>query len=122
MTELLFVYNAKSGIGNALLDWGHKIVSPSTYSCDLCSLSYGNLGMKSNWKQFLKELHVPYQFLYKNQLQTIAPQLQNIPLPFIALTSNKSAKVIVSATDFKNIKTEQELIEIVKEELLKHSV
>lgn len=122
MTELVFTYNAKSGIGNALLDWGHKIVSPSTYACDLCTLSYGNLGIKTNWKEFLKELSVPFRFVYKNQIETLVPQLQNLPLPFIALISNGDVHVIVSSADFKNIKTEQELIEIVNKELNQHLV
>ena len=38
-SELIFVYNAKSGMVNELLDFAHKIVSPSTYNCNLYAIS-----------------------------------------------------------------------------------
>ncbi len=39
--DLIFVYNADSGKLNVLFDVGHKIVSPGTYKCDLCTLTHG---------------------------------------------------------------------------------
>ena len=52
-TTLLFVYNADSGKLNALKDAIHKVVKPSTYPCSLCTVTYGNLGMKRTWKTFI---------------------------------------------------------------------
>ena len=40
MSEIVFIYNAKSGTVNSLIDWAHKIVSPDTYECSLCSMTY----------------------------------------------------------------------------------
>lgn len=40
-TTLIFVYNAKSGLISAFGDMVHKIVSPATYPCSLCALTYG---------------------------------------------------------------------------------
>ena len=37
--EYLFVYNAKSDKLHKYLDFAHKIISPKTYACDLCSLN-----------------------------------------------------------------------------------
>ena len=45
----LFVYNADSGPLKALFDFGHKIVSPGTYPCSLCRLTYGPFGMRREW-------------------------------------------------------------------------
>ena len=56
---LLFVYNADSGPLNALLDFGHKIVSPGTYPCSLCRLTYGTFGMRREWREFTQGLGVP---------------------------------------------------------------
>ena len=52
MIELIFIYNAKSGIGNAFIDWAHKIISPKTYDCNLCSITYNNLGKEISGKNF----------------------------------------------------------------------
>jgi hypothetical protein len=65
--RLVFVYNADAGLANALLDWGHKIVSPSTYACSLCGVSYGHFGMKGEWRDFIASLGVPVTFAYRDQ-------------------------------------------------------
>jgi hypothetical protein len=39
--KLLFVYNADSGLFNSIAEAAHKIVSPQTYRCDLCRITYG---------------------------------------------------------------------------------
>jgi len=40
--ELILVNNAKNGVFNKAIDFAHKIVSPQTYECSLCSITYGN--------------------------------------------------------------------------------
>jgi hypothetical protein len=66
---LVFVYNADSGRLNALLDWGHKLVSPGTYACQLCALTYAPLGMKEEWRQAVAALGVPVSFLHRDELK-----------------------------------------------------
>ena len=50
---LVFVYNARSGLFNALSDAAHKIFSPGTYQCNLCALTHTALGMRGEWRKFL---------------------------------------------------------------------
>ena len=66
---LLFVYNADSGPLNALLDFGHKIVSPGTYPCSLCALTFGPFGMRREWREFTQNLGVPLEFLHADELK-----------------------------------------------------
>ena len=44
--ELIFIDNAKSGLVNEMIDFAHKIVSPETYDCNLCAISYGTFTKK----------------------------------------------------------------------------
>ena len=69
MDKLIFVYNADSGLLNAMKDWAHKIVSPETYSCSLCALTYDNLGMRRSWREFIKELGYESEFLHRDELE-----------------------------------------------------
>ncbi len=39
--KLIFFCNADTGIFNAMRDTIHKVLSPSTYQCRLCYISYG---------------------------------------------------------------------------------
>lgn len=70
MTEgatLVFVYNADSGRLNALLDIGHKILSPSTYSCNLCAVTHSAFSMRGEWKEFVEGLGRPVEFLHRDE-------------------------------------------------------
>jgi len=69
MDKLIFVYNADSGLLNAMKDWAHKIVSPKTYPCSLCALTYDNLGMRHPWREFVKELEYEVEFLHRDELE-----------------------------------------------------
>ena len=68
--RLLFVYNADSGIVNSLKDLLHKNFSPSTYQCNLCALTFGNLGMKAPWKEFVDNLGISVKFLHKDEFKS----------------------------------------------------
>ena len=65
--KLIFVYNAKGGLHNKLLDYAHKIISPSTYQCSLCALTYTNTGIDKRWKSFIDALDVEIEFLHKEE-------------------------------------------------------
>ena len=54
---LLFVYNADSGLLNSAKDYVHKIISPKTYECNLCAVTFGNFGIKNEWKRFVDSLN-----------------------------------------------------------------
>lgn len=83
MRQLLFVYNASPGLGHALLDSVHKVVSPGTYPCRLCGLTYGLTSMRPEWKRFLQTLPLPARFLYRPELPAAYPQLVGEPLSAI---------------------------------------
>ncbi len=77
--KLIFVYNADSGAVNTMLDIGHKLLSPQTYSCNLCQMTHGLLKEKNAWKAFRENSGNELEFLHKDefaatyQLQTDFP-------------------------------------------------
>ncbi len=79
---LVFVYNANSGLLNALLDMGHKVVSPRTYPCSLCALTYGSLGMHREWRTFTEQLRRPVEFLHADELAD-SYGLRGVALPAV---------------------------------------
>jgi len=85
MQELLFVYNADAGLVNGLLDTLHKVLSPSTYSCSLCAITYGATSMRPEWKEFLQTLPIQPTFLHRDELRAQHPELaqQALPAAFI---------------------------------------
>lgn len=85
--RLVFVYNADSGLFNALIDFAHKTFSPQTYQCNLCAITYSMFGMKKDWQEFLKTLELPLEFLHKDELLK-KYKIENPSLPAIYLKAD----------------------------------
>ena len=52
------------------MDYVHKIASPQTYACSLCSITYGNLGMHRQWASYLRGLPLKLGFSMRIPAQT----------------------------------------------------
>jgi hypothetical protein len=68
-STLIFVYNAASGLFNTMTDIAHKILSPSTYSCNLCAITYGLVTEKEEWREFIEQLEIPVEFLHRDEFE-----------------------------------------------------
>ena len=114
-SELIFIYNAKSGLVNEFLDFAHKIVSPSTYNCNLCALSYGNFSMKKKWSDYISSLPVKSTFTYKDKVSEYG--YDNIKLPSIIFQDKSKSKVIISSEEINKLKNINQLINILSDRL-----
>ena len=114
-SELIFIYNAKSGIVNEFLDFAHKIVSPSTYNCNLCALSYGNFTMKKKWSDYISSLPVRSTFTYKDKVSEYG--YDNIKLPSIIFKDKSKSEVIISSVEINKLKKIDQLINILSDRL-----
>jgi len=95
---LVFVYNADSGFFNALLDSAHKTFSPETYQCNLCAITYSNMGMRKAWKTFLDGLDVQLEFLHRDELKK-QYHLDEVKLPAIFTKTDQSLQPFISADE-----------------------
>ena len=114
-SELIFIYNAKSGLVNEFLDFAHKIVSPSTYNCNLCALSYGNFTPKKKWSDYIGSLPVRSTFTYKDKVSKYG--YNNIELPSIIFRNGSRSKVIISSEEINKLKKIDQLINILSDRL-----
>jgi hypothetical protein len=111
--ELILVYNADSGVFNALADAVHKVWSPGTYNCQLCALTYGAVAMRDEWAQFLHGLGIPVRFLHRDEIQRKFPNLK-IELPAILLNEGMRVEVLLSAARINQCSTLNELKETLR--------
>jgi hypothetical protein len=112
--ELVFVYNADGGAVNGLLDWAHKLLSPATYDCRLCALTYGNLGMKKEWRRFLEGLGRPVSFLHCDELAA-REGVTGAPLPALYARRDGRLQLLIGAGDMNRCRTLEELERLVLE-------
>lgn len=112
MTELLFVYNADSGFLNGAVDMFHKILSPKTYPCSLCGITYGNTSMRAEWKAYIQSLPAKTRFLHRDEFLTEFPHLREYSLPAVFKESNKEWQLFLSKTELDSLDLPS-LIEII---------
>jgi hypothetical protein len=115
--SLIFVYNANSGLFNALSDMSHKLFSPETYQCHLCALTHSTFGMRKGWKLFLETLDRPFEFLHADELKK-QYDISNVPLPAIFVKEDESLKVWVNASEIQDCRTIDDLKRLVKTRVL----
>lgn len=110
---LVFVYNADSGLVNTLLDIGHKIVSPQTYSCNLCALTHSTFSMRDEWKQFVAQLDCPMEFLHRDELAG-RYGLRDVPLPTIFLKTEIGLRPWIGQEEINHCRSLAELKRLVE--------
>ena len=114
---LILVYNADGGPLNALRDAVHKLVSPATYPCSLCALTYGAVSMRREWRAFLDGLGLPTLFLYRDEMLGDLDD-RDISLPAILLGgSEPKPRVLVGADEMNALPDLAELIALVRSRL-----
>jgi hypothetical protein len=113
---LIFVYNAEAGIVAGIMDSVHKIVSPATYACDLCAITYGLASMRSEWRNWLRTLDIPVQFFHRPDFRAAWPDA-TIVLPAILRERGGQLETLVSADEFRSITQVNQLISLLEHKL-----
>jgi hypothetical protein len=107
-SALVFVYNARAGLFNALADAAHKIFAPRTYQCNLCALTHSAVGMRREWREFLEGLDAPLEFLHSDELEE-RYGVAGVSLPAIFERVDSDLKVLAGADSINACKTMDDL-------------
>lgn len=117
MEKIIFVYNADGGILNGIKDLIHKNLSPKTYDCRLCAVTYDNFGMIREWKDFIRTLNISAEFLHRDELKQ-QYGVENIPLPTALIKSKDTdLQVWISAEEMNQCQSLDDLKSLVLEKL-----
>jgi len=109
--ELTFVYNVNSDLISRMIGFSHKVISPQTYPCKICSLTWSSLHMQKEWAEFIRELPFKVRFEYRDQWKTC----QKFPL--VLLKEKGETRVLLYPEQINKFETVQELIRFLKENL-----
>lgn len=109
---LLFVYNADSGKINSALDIAHKILSPHSYQCSLCSLTHGVFKEKDVWKRFRQEVSTDLHFYHRDEFEQKYPHRYTYPV--ILQQKGYELSLLLSHEDIEEIFSVENLIEHIK--------
>jgi hypothetical protein len=112
--QLLFVYNADTGLFNTLADAAHKVLSPQTYQCALCKVTYGWFHERRAWHTFIETLDADCAFLHRDELRARYPSLE-IALPVVLRLVNGQPTPIIDALQLQACRDLDDLMGLVRD-------
>jgi hypothetical protein len=119
--ELILVYNADSGFFNIIKDGLHKAISPSTYQCNLCALTYGTVIMRNEWKTFIDKLKIPTEFLHRDEflrkLKSHPHNVGDVKFPAVFLDKEGKISLLITHNEINECKTLKDLMNLITEKL-----
>ena len=101
-TRLIAVYNADTGLIEALMHAVHKAMRPETYPCSLCALTYGAVSMRGDWKRFWQKLDAEVEFYHRDDFTEDFPALgtggaREVALPVVLISEEgEEPRVMIS--------------------------
>ncbi|GLI54497.1 hypothetical protein PM10SUCC1_00120 [Propionigenium maris DSM 9537] len=107
--KLIFVYNADSGMINTLLDIGHKIVNPETYTCNLCKLTYDTFKENAKWKKFREDSVYEMEFFHRDEFE--GRYKVKFEYPVVLREDNGNLEEAISKSLLESFKSLDELID-----------
>ncbi len=108
--KLIFVYNANSGAWAGYMDIMHKILSPQTYECNLCAITYDTFSINKEWAEFKKTIPLEMSFLHKDEWEEQYSRKDELPAIFIEESGKVSVWVDVPTMNQLDLTELKELI------------
>jgi len=112
--KIIFVYNANSGFVNSMLDIGHKVISPKSYECNLCNMTYGVVSEREEWKKFRESSKDDLEFLHKDEFEIKYKEKREYPI-ILKINVENRLDELISKDDLNKMKNVNELIQKLKE-------
>jgi hypothetical protein len=114
LKTLLFVYNTDSSVLQALRDY---TACPSAASrsgnCTLCALTHSPVGMKKEWKRFIRDLEIPSQFLNRNEFLSEFGDYQHT-FPAVFLRKGTELVLLICSGELSRCQTLRDIISLIE--------
>lgn len=114
---LVLIYNADSGIFNALSDTLAKTFAKDDYECSLCAVTHGMVSMRHEWRKFLGSLPVAKKIYHRDDFVRDYPNLRP-SLPVIMLAQGGAQpEILIGSDELNEISDLSELIGLTQHRL-----
>ncbi len=113
MSNIIFIYNARSGKLNSLLDVAHKLISPKTYQCKLCTITHDTFTENALWKEFRSTTKLSLEFLHSDEFEKKHKNIETT-YPAIFLQEDQKLTEWIPKREIEKIETTTELIQLIE--------
>jgi hypothetical protein len=114
---LVFVYNADRGFFNLIADISHKMLSPTTYPCNLCALTHGAFSMRKEWRDFLAKIKPPLTFMHRDEFRKEFKLEDDLPAIYIQDLRTEELRPFIDAPTLKALTGLEDLKQMINNKL-----
>lgn len=110
---LLFVYNSDSGMVSGLKDYAKISTVSGRDVCNLSAITFSPIGMKKDWKRFIRETGYPSRFLTRNEFLSEAGT-GFTTFPAVLIQAGKELLLVASTDEINRCQCLEDLISLVR--------
>ena len=115
---ILFVYNTNNGVLQSLRDYFAGTASASkTDICPLSAITHSPVGMKKEWKRFLKDLEVPSRLLDRNEFSWEFGYVKTT-YPAVLVQNGTELNVLIGTGELNGCRDLNDLIQLMQQRLV----
>lgn len=114
--NLVFVYNANAGIAAGIVDSIYKTISPATYPCSLCAITYGAMRMNPKWKAWLEAQRFESKFYHRPDFRAAWPHV-TVDLPAVLVERDGALTPLVASHEVVDAASVDALIALIESRL-----
>lgn len=114
---LLLVFNLDSGILESLHDYSSsKAAASAADACPLSRIIHSPVGIKKEWKRFLKDLTIPSRSLDRDEFMREFGN-RHLTYPVIVIRKGTELSFIVNSEEIQRCQDLSQLISLIEERL-----
>ena len=101
---------------NAMMDSVHKVISPSTYDCNLCSITFGLFSENVDWKEFRTNATADMEFLHKDEFEKeyASKFSHKYTYPIVLAATAEDFEILINTEELNKLKDVNGLISLVE--------
>jgi hypothetical protein len=113
---ILFVCNSDSGVLPEIKNYSSVTATSRADICNLSAIIYSPLGMKKEWKRFIREQKITSRVLDRNEFRAeFGPGITTFPA--VLIRSGKGLAVLVSTDELNRCRELEDLIGFLQQRL-----
>lgn len=113
---LLFVSNSDSGVLPKIKNYSGESAASRSDGCNLSALTHSPVGMKKEWKRFIKELTIPSRVLDRDEFRA---EFGNgiTTFPVVLVRSGRGLSVLISPDELNRCRMLEDLMNLLQQRL-----
>ncbi|MFA4860816.1 hypothetical protein [Methanoregula sp.] len=113
---LLFVSNSNSGVLPQIKNYSDHLSASHSEGCHLSALTYSPVGMKKEWKRFIREQKIPSRALDREEFRAEFGSIA-MTFPVVLVRTRRGLSVLISTDELNRCRSLEDLMNLLQQRL-----